>query len=345
MRLMLIAVVAALWLAIVAPARPQDTLHRQSRRVMGSLAEIQVYHADGVSAARAISAALDEMQRVDGLLSNYRPDSELSRMNEAAPKAPFRTSPELYDFVTRSRAYFEETLGAFDPTIGPVVRAWGFFTPRPARPSAAAAAAARARSGFDKVRLDDRSRSVSYAVEGLEFDPGGIGKGYAADRAVRVLQQSGITSALVSAGGSTLFGLGHPPERDGWKVAVRDPSSPATSLRFVTLRDNAVSTSGTSEKFVVVEGHRYGHIIDPRSGEPAEGMCQVSVVSPSATDSDALTKAAFILPRGTLTRLFARREGVHVLRVEGLCASRGEVWETPWSAGVFARDPGVREAK
>jgi thiamine biosynthesis lipoprotein len=345
MRLIPIAIVASVWLAIVAPAPLQDTLHRQSRRVMGSLAEIQVYDADDVSAARAMAAALDEMQRVDGLLSNYRPDSELSRMNSAAPKAPFQASPELYDFVKRSRAYFEETLGTFDPTMGPLVRAWGFFTPRPARPSAADAAAARARSGFDKVRLDDLSRSVSYAVEGIEFDPGGIGKGYAADRAVRVLQQFGITSALVSAGGSTLYGLGHPPERDGWKVAVRDPSSPATSLRFVTLRDNAVSTSGTSEKFVDVEGHRYGHIIDPRSGEPVEGMCQVSVVSPSATDSDALTKAAFILPRETLTRLFARRAGVHVLRVEGLCADRGEIWETPWSAGIFLRDAEGREPR
>ncbi len=265
-----------------AAAAPQDALYRQARRVMGSLAEIQVYSADASLASRAMAAALDEMQRVDGLLSNYKTDSELSRMNSEAAKAPFRASAELYAFVRQSRAFYDETRGTFDPTMGPLVRAWGFFTPRPSRPTAAEAAAARARSGFDKVRLDDTARSVAYAVEGLEFDPGGIGKGYAADRAAEVLRQFGITSALVSAGGSTLYGLGHPPGRDGWKLAVRDPSSPATSLRFVTLRDNAVSTSGISEKFVEIDGHRFGHIIDPRSGEPAEGMCQVSVVAPTA---------------------------------------------------------------
>ena len=276
------------------------------------------------------------MERIDALLSNYRPDSELSRMNAAAAKAPFRASPELYAFVRRSRAYFDETLGTFDPTIGPVVRAWGFFTPRPAQPTAAEAAAAKARSGFDKVTLDDGARSIAYGVAGLEFDPGGIGKGYAADRAARVLRQAGISAALVSAGGSTLYALGHPPGRDGWKIAVRDPSSPATSLRYVTLRDNAVSTSGVSGKSVEADGHRYAHIIDPRTKEPIEGMCQVSVVAPDATDSDALTKAAFVLSREALVTLLSRHTGVHAPRIEGPCRA-GSVWETPWSAGVFER--------
>ncbi len=324
-------------LAAGPAAVPQETLHRQARRMMGSLAEIQVYDADGSKAGRAISAALDEMERVDALLSNYKLESELSRMNAAAAKTPFRASAELYAFVRRSRAFFDETLGTFDPTMGPVVRAWGFFTPRPARPSAADEAAAKARSGFDKVTLDDNARSIAYAVDGLEFDPGGIGKGYAADRAAGVLRQFGITSALVSAGGSTLYGLGHPPGRSGWKIAVRDPASPATSLRYVTLRDNAVSTSGVSVKSVEADGHRYAHIIDPRTKEPIEGMCQVSVVASDATDSDALTKAAFVLSREALVTVLSRRTGVHALRVEGPCRAGSVVWETPWSAGVFER--------
>lgn len=305
---------------------------------MGSLAEIQVYHADGELAERAIGAALDEMQRVDGLLSNYRPDSELSRMNTGAAKAPFRASRELYDFVKRCRSYFDETLGTFDPTMGMVVRAWGFFSPRPARPSPSDAAAAKARSGFDKVRLDDVSQTVSYAVEGLELDPGGIGKGYAADRAVSVLRSLGISSALVSAGGSTLYALGRPPDGEGWKVGVRDPSKPTTFLRFVLLRDNALSTSGVSEKSVQIDGHRYGHIFDPRSGEPVENMCQVSLTADTATESDALTKAAFILPRETLIALLGERRKIHILRVEGACESGGATWTTPWSKGTFSRD-------
>jgi FAD:protein FMN transferase len=339
-----IAVLACAVLAFGATPRTEQEPHRQSRRVMGSLAEIQVYHADAELATRAITAALDEMERVDGLLSNYRPDTELSRMNAGAPKAPFRASRELYDFVKRSRAYFDETLGTFDPTIGPVVRAWGFFTARPAAPTAADAAAAKARSGFGKMRLDDASQSVSYTVDGLEFDPGGIGKGYAADRAAAVLRQLGISSALVSAGGSTLYAVGRPPDREGWKVAVRDPARPATSFRYVMLRDNALSTSGIAGRFVQIDGHRYGHIIDPRSGEPIEGMCQVTLIAPNATDSDALTKAAFLLPRESLVKLFAGRTTIHVLRVEGSCEGGSVVWTTPWSSGAFQVDAEVPPA-
>jgi thiamine biosynthesis lipoprotein len=319
----------------VAPA--DERLHRQSRPVMGSLAEIQVYHADDAIAGRAIAAALDEMARVDRLLSNYRPDSELSRMNAGAARAPFRASAELFEFVRRCRTLFEETGGTFDPTQGAVVRAWGFFTRHPARPGAAEAEAAKARAGFDKVRLDEAAQSVSYAVDGLEFDPGGIGKGYAADRAVTVLERFGIASALVSAGGSTICALGRPPGREGWRVAVRDPARPMAALRYVTLRDSAISTSGTSQSFVDADGIRYGHIIDPRTGEPGQGVCQVTVIAPTATDSDAFTKAAFLLPHEALQRVFEGRRGVHVLRVDGPCGS-GTVWITPWSSGVFRDD-------
>lgn len=336
----LATLVAASCLALSSPAGARQELHRQSRRVMGSLAEIQVYANDSTLAGRAIAAALDEMERVDRLLSNYVTNTELSRMNAQAGKAPFRASAELYEFVRICRRYFDETLGTFDPTMGPVARAWGFFTPRPSQPAEPAAARARALAGFDKVRLDETSRSISFARDGVEIDPGGIGKGYAAARATAVLRQSGISSALVSAGGSTLYALGHPPDRDGWKIAVRDPARPATSLRFVMLRDNAISTSGVTEKFVEVNGHRYGHIIDPRLGEPAEGMCQVSVVARDAIGSDAYTKAAFLLSRRDIARLFRGRQDVHVLRVEGSCGQHRPAWTTPWSEGVFSVVPG-----
>lgn len=330
-----IAVLACGFLAAGGSAPAQDDLSRQSRIVMGSAAEIQVYHSDRTVAERAVNAALDEMQRVDRLLSHYRQDSELSRMNREAAKAPFPASRELYEFVKRCRAYFDETAGTFDPTVGPLVRAWGFFTLRPARPSAQDAAAARARSGFDKVHLDDDSRSVTYAVDGVELDPGGIGKGYAVDRAAVVLRQFGISSALISAGGSTLLALGHPPDRDGWIAGITDPATPSRLLRTVMLRDNALSTSGISEKRVQIDGQVYGHIIDPRTGEPGKAMCQVTLLAATATDSDALVKAAFLLPRASVVRMFGRPQGVHALRIEGSCSDGRVIWTTPWSNGVF----------
>src|SRR5262249_4214708 len=147
---------------------------------------------------------------------------------------------------------------------GPLVRAWGFFTPAPQRPADAAVAAARARTGFEKVRLDPAARTVAFAVDGMEIDPGGIGKGYAVDRAVRVLREQGIAAALVSAGGSTIYGLGHPPDRAAWRLAVRNPAREDRPFAFVSLADNALSTSGTSEKFVERAGRRFSHLFDPR---------------------------------------------------------------------------------
>ena len=312
---------------------------------MGTFCEIQVYHTDAQVAERSIAAALDEMQRVDRLLSNFDQASELSAMNREAARAPFRASDELFGFVKRCHDFFTATHGAFDPTVGPLVRAWGFFTPQPVKPPDAQIAAAKSVSGFAKVRLDEAARTVSYTVPGLELDPGGIGKGYAVDMAVGVLRRAGMSSALVSAGGSTLYAIGHPPDRPAWTLGIGDPSDRERPVRIVHLRDNSVSTSGVSQKFVVVDGHRYSHIFDPRTGDPMEGMCQVSVVAGNATESDALTKAAFILSRDETLRLFEPEKRVHVLRMEGSCGPGRVVWTTPWSSTAFTSPAATQERR
>lgn len=323
-----------------SPDQPSPV--RQARRLMGTLCEVQVYHDDPVLAANATTAALDEMERVDRLLSNYVPESELSAMNRAAATTPAVVSAELFGFVQECRRYVERTRGAFDPTVGPLVRAWGFTTPEPARPSDEAIAAAKARTGFDKVRLDEAARTVSYAVPGMEVDPGGIGKGYAVDRAMEVLARAGIRSALVSAGGSTLYAIGHPPGRDGWRVAVGDPVNVETPVAVVVLRDASVSTSGVSYRSVRDGGRRFSHVFDPRTGEPVEGMCQATVVAPTATASDALGKAAFILARAELEDVLAAGAGEHALRLEGPCGAGVRRWITPWSSDVFRDRPAAR---
>ena len=334
-RAILIAALLVAMAALGHASAGPPSLHRQVRRLMGTLCEIQVYHEDAMLAAKAIAAGLDEMQRVDRLLSNYAPDSELSVMNRTAATAPAVVSAELFAFVRQCGEYVERTRGAFDPTVGPLVRAWGFTTSSPAEPSAAAIADAKARSGFDKVRLDKEARTVSFAVAGMEIDPGGIGKGYAVDRAVDVLARAGVASALVSAGGSTLFAIGHPPEHDAWRVAIGDPANLETPLAIVRLRDASFSTSGFSYRSVRAGERRYSHIFDPRSGEPVEHMCQASVVAPTATLSDALSKAAFVVSRADLADVLANTAGAHALRLEGSCGTGGPPWNTPWSAAVF----------
>jgi thiamine biosynthesis lipoprotein len=333
------ALLAAAALSVAAARVSSPPPVTRSRLLMGTLCEVHVYHDDASVARAAADAALDAMARADALLSNYKPQSELSAMNREAARAPFRASAELFDFVRRCADYHRATNGAFDPTVGPLVRAWGFLTPHPARPSDAAIATAKARSGFDKVTLDAATRTIGYRTDGVEVDPGGIGKGWAVDEAVAVLKQRGIAAALVSAGGSTVFAIGAPPGRLAWTIAVKNPADPATPFAFIDLRDTSLSTSGVSERAVQADGRRYAHVFDPRTGEPVEHMCQATVVAPTGTASDALTKAAFVLPRETVRRLFQNQTGVHALRIEGDCGTGATVWGTPWSSGVFLRKP------
>jgi FAD:protein FMN transferase len=322
-------------LNIAAAQQPAPSLHKQARKIMGTFCEVQVYGSDSARADKAIAAALGEMERIDGFLSNYAAASELSAVNREAAKTPVHVSRELFFFFRLCRTYHEQTMGAFDPTVGPLVRAWGFFTSHPAKPSDADIIAAKTKSGFDKVVLNDKDRTIFYRVAGLETDPGGIGKGYAVDRAADVLKKLGVRSALVSAGGSTLFAIGQPPGRDAWHIAIKNPVDSEHPYAIVRLKNASLSTSGISEKSVQVEGHRYSHIFDPRTGAPVEGVCQASVVAATATESDALTKAAFILPQDVVKRLFKSRKATHALKVEGGCDATGSLWVTPWSSKIF----------
>ena len=346
-RILLLAVAAMVLAgaALAGGARAEPVLARDGRRIMGTYVEVQAFAADAARAQDVVEQALEEVARVDRLLSNYDPSTELSRMNRDAADAPIRVSDELFAFLRECRGFYGGTHGTFDPTVGPLVRAWGFLTPAPAVPDAATIASARARTGFDKVHLDDRRRTVHYAVAGLEIDPGGIGKGIGVDRAVARLRALGIAAALVSAGGSTIAALGHPPDRAVWRVAVANPRDAAHPVAYAALVDASVSTSGQSEKFVRVGQQQYGHIFDPRTGTPKEGMCLASVVAPTATASDALTKAAFLLERAELVQVLRAQRGTSALRVEGACDEGQAPWVSPGvSPFVVGRaDAGPRE--
>lgn len=307
---------------------------RQMRYVMGTLCEIRVYDRDKTKAELAINHAFEEMQRVDRLLSNYDASTELSQMNAQAARTPFVVSTELYNFLQECARFHHVTEGAFDPTVGPLVRAWGYFSGRPHVPSQNEIKSTLSRIGFDKVRFDFKEHSVYFPVTGMEIDPGGIGKGYAVDRAAGILREHGVTSALINSGSSTFLALGYPPGQESWWVGIKDNSNFDSAVAFVPLKDNSLSTSGNSERFTQSGRRRFGHIFDPRTGKPVEGVSQVSVIAPTAIESDALTKAAFILPREQSFRIFQNLEGVHALRIEH---NPRTVCVTPWSKNVFRR--------
>jgi thiamine biosynthesis lipoprotein len=180
------------------------------------------------------------------------------------------------------------------------------------------------------VKLDSATRTVRFDQKGIELDPGGIGKGFAVDRVVVILRDAGIAAALIDAGGSTLYALGAPPGKSGWTVRVPNPANKHVTLSSVSLRDTSLSTSGNYEKFFRLAGHVYCHIMDPRSGEPVQGMLQTSVIAPDATTTDALSTSIFVLGPRASEKLLRASGATGAMWVQGEAATpRIARWQWP----------------
>lgn len=270
-------------------------LYTSTHPAMGTEYSIYLYANSSDEAEAKATPAFDEIDRIDGLLSNYRDDSELSRINREAAAGAVTTDPEVFRFLDAALKWSEKSGGAFDMTVGGLMKTWGFFGAEGRVPSDAEIAEARGLVGWGKVILDPERRTVRFLSDGIEFDPGGIGKGYAVDRAVRILRRNGIQRAMVSSGGSTIYALGSPDGEAGWKIQVPMPGDEEATASTVILRDMSLSTANRSQKNFVEDGHLYGSIMDPRSLRPAEGVLQVTAIAPSALDSDVLSNALFIL--------------------------------------------------
>lgn len=266
----------------------------QSLDAMGSVYTVVAYGEDRGRMIAAVDQAFEEVRRIDRMLSNYRPSSELSRLNKEAGRGPVAVSEELFGLLEACRQYYQASEGAFDISVGPLMKIWGFYKGSGRLPHRAEIRGIRGRIGFDKVTLDGSNRTVRFTREGMELDPGGIGKGYAVDRMVAILKSANIRSALISAGSSSIYALGAPPKEKGWKISIRHPRDLSRQVDEVVLTDMSLATSGTSEKFFRAEGRLYSHIMDPRTGYPAQGMLSVSVIAPRALDSEAWTKPVFI---------------------------------------------------
>jgi thiamine biosynthesis lipoprotein len=268
--------------------------YEDSRVSMACTYAIVVYGDDVQPLRQAVNAAFDEVDRVDRLMSHYKPDSPLSRLNRAAARQSVKVEPELFDFIVECLRYSTASEGAFDITVGPLMKAWGFFAGEGRFPAPDELAAARRAVGHQHVIVNADERTIYFDRTGVELDLGGIAKGYAVDRAAVILKQRGIASALISAGGSTIYGMGAPPNQDGWEVEIQDPMEHAKIAATVRLKDRALSVSGGYEKFFEHEGVRYSHVMDPRSGRPVEGVLSVAVVSESGLAGDALDNVFYV---------------------------------------------------
>lgn len=265
---------------------------------MGSTFSIVAYAPETQATEEAIEAAFEEARRLDRMLSNYKPHSELSDVNRHAAEAPVKVSPELFALLEACFGLSEKSSGAFDMTVGPLMKVWGFYRGEGHVPDAQSIARAMTHVGYRNVVLDAQHGTVRFLRPGIELDPGGVGKGYAIDRMAGVLRARGIQVALLSAGGSSIYAMGAPPDSPrGWRIAIQDPLDSAKSAATVFLKDDSLSTSGGYEKFFEAGGRMYSHIMDPRTGFPVTGTLAVSVLCARTLDSEIWAKPFYVLGR------------------------------------------------
>jgi thiamine biosynthesis lipoprotein len=262
---------------------------------MGTRFRILLYAADEQTARTASRAAFGRIAQLDACMSDYKPDSELMRLCARAGGPPVGVSDELFFVLSRAQDLARRSDGAFDVTVGPVVRLWRRARRTQQLPDPAKLAQARALVGYKNVRLDARGHTVQLLKPGMQLDLGGIAKGYAADEALAVLQEHGVSRALV-AGGGDIAASDAPPDAEGWKVAIAPLSSDeGADGPWLLLKNAAISTSGDAEQFVVIDGKRYSHIVDPRTGLGLVGRMSATVVAKNGITADSLTKVVAVL--------------------------------------------------
>ncbi len=303
---------AAVVFALAARLSYEPTLATVERRVevMGTTLDLVVRMKYREEALAASEAALSEVRRAETLLTTWKPGGELWRVDDGAPGKPVAVSHELAQLLATDFAWVPRTQGAFDPTILPLIRAWG-LRGKGRVPTPVELAAARKASGVDHFRVDPPASSVTRLASDAGIDEGAWGKGYALELADRVLRKAGVAGAVLDLGGQVLA-VGSDANEQPWRVPVADPRDRQKTVAELGLANQSASTSGNSERGRVVDGRRIGHILDPRTGEPAADFGSVTVVAPLAFVADILSTAFFVLgpEKGLALSAVLRKEGV-----------------------------------
>jgi thiamine biosynthesis lipoprotein len=287
---------------------------RAARRAMATVFEVLVPFGTPL-AQPAAEAALDLIDDLEDQLTVYRDHSEVSRLNATASDAPIEVEANLFNLIEFAAHVTRQTHGAFDIATGALIKAWGFYRRQGRVPTPAERAEAMARTGTRFLALDRDRRTVRYLRPGLEINLGGIGKGYALDRAADMLvSEWGAESALLHGGLSSVRTVGTPPGQPrGWPVTIKHPWDETLRLGTLYLDGRAMGTSAATFQHFEYNGRKLGHLLDPRTGWPAEGVEQVSVVAPTAAEADALSTAFFVLGVEPTARVCRTRPDVGVV--------------------------------
>jgi thiamine biosynthesis lipoprotein len=265
----------------------------QYRYVMGTSVQVRAFGEDEATRGAAIDEAFAAFAEVDRLMSNYRDDSELALINRRAAQEDVAVSDPMFTVLGAARRVSAASGGAFDVTVGPLVRLWGFHDKTPHVPTGVELAAVRPLVDYRNLILDAERRTVRFARSGVELDLGGIAKGFAVEIAADVLRRRGL-SGLIDAGGNQYL-LGTPPGKRTWTVGIKNPDARDRVLGVVETGEISVSTSADDSNYLVANGRQYGHILDPRTLRPSTSALSATILSRDGTLADAMSKAAFIL--------------------------------------------------
>ncbi|MCI0452270.1 MAG: FAD:protein FMN transferase [Candidatus Latescibacteria bacterium] len=310
--------------ASAAPIAPSRAIPFRTQ-TMGTWATVTLVTADSSAVADLAYRGLLELHRVDSLMSNWTQTSEVARINRNAGTRDVNVHFEVALVLAEAARVTRDTGGAMDITVEPLVRLWGFLGGKKRIPTQDEITRTLASVGPDKVRFDAARRSIRFATPGTKIDLGGIAKGYGVDCVASILREAGAKDALIDLSGN-MVALGNAPDKGGWSVGVRDPSGQHPYLGTIRLHDEAISTSGNYEQFVDADGKRYGHIIDPRTGWPAEGLVSVTVVAAHAVQCDAWDTGLFVLGSEKARALAKSREDISIVVVEPRSGGGYVVW-------------------
>jgi len=280
-------------------SRGPEKIIEDSRFFMGTVVEIKVSidpaKYDEARAKDAINRAFDEIKRIEDIYSVHIDSSEISRINKLRKNERIQISDGVFNLIHKTLDYSVKTRGAFDITVKPLVDLWGQASKANKLPDEYEFKRALGRVGYQNVVLDDVVRTIHFKKDGMSIDLGGAAKGYATDRAARVLEENGIENALVNSGGD-MYCLGKKTAHELWRVGVRHPRDGNKVFLEIALKDKAIDTSGDYERQFVINGKKYSHIIDPRTGYPADnGVVSASVIAANSTTSDILATAMCVL--------------------------------------------------
>jgi thiamine biosynthesis lipoprotein len=280
-----------LWLLLLTSVNAAAEWYRQDAAIMGTAIAVELWYEDEARGRALTQAVMDEMQRIDDLMSTYKPESELSRINARAAIEAVPVNAELLALIQQALDFSRLTNGAFDITYASAGQYYDYR--KGTQPSAEQLALALPAIDYRHVRIDPQTATIRFLHPGVRIDLGGIAKGYAVDRCITILQAAGVKSAMVNAGGDTRVLGKH--WKQPWMVGIRDPRNREGLVTMMPLEDAAISTSGDYERYFEKDGVRYHHILNPRTGTSSAGVRSVSIIGNDATTTDALSTSLFVM--------------------------------------------------